>query len=148
MLGSRAAVNGVRTMGFNDNCENFRQRFLDDATSIREDRHVATEDGCDNCRQWVHSLDEISAAAKYTPQFDVPEQLTQQIMAGVEQEARRPALLHAALLVPVVAVCLVGACTIAPVDSLEGMLSTALGLVVLAAANLLIHAAKQEESAA
>lgn len=82
------------------------------------------------------------------PQFDVPEQLTQRIMSSVESEAaRNKSMATSGLLAPIAVVAGVAMCTVLPMDSWEGMLSTGISFGALYLVQLLIRSAKTEELA-
>jgi hypothetical protein len=135
-----------------DKCIEFRSLYDDGWLGSASDPLRFHADNCAACQRWIAQVDDISRQVAVLPQFDVSEQLTQRILADVQAQgqgqALTPANLHYALLVPVVVACLVLTCTVAPVDTLEGTLSTLLALVALAGINLLFRTARVEESAA
>jgi hypothetical protein len=86
---------------------------------------------------------QIANAVSSMPQFDVPEQLTQSIMAAVATQPARS--LGANLALPIAVIGGALACTVLPFDSIEGLLSTAVGVIALFGVQLVLKSAKTEE---
>ena len=140
-------------MESNNSCDEFRGNYeaLRDPSSLidadlrkRLDNHVAE---CASCQRYKVQSDDIVAMSAQLPQFDVSEQITQNIMAAVGSERRTPAAGHYGLLIPVGVACIAAAITVLPVDSWEGLASTAVGVVGLVLLKMLISNVQPEESA-
>jgi hypothetical protein len=91
--------------------------------------------------------DELKDVAKALPQYDVPERVTQNILAAVELESKRPLLGHYNLLVPVGVACGAISLTLLPVDTLEGFGATAIAVAALFLVQLFLRSDKSEDAA-
>ena len=134
-------------------CDEFRGNYevLRDPVSLidadlrkRLESHVLE---CSSCQRYKAQSDEIVAMSAQLPQFDVSEQITQNIMAAVESERSMPVAGHYGLLLPVGVACIAAAITVLPLDSWEGLASTAIGVVGLVLLKMLISKGQPEESA-
>lgn len=140
-------------MGLSKDCLEFRRNRdalssnAGELAGAEQTRLSSHAEACAGCAKWMVEVDDIAAFSAALPQFDVSEQLTQSIMANVAKEAKHRLSPSQVLLVPVAVVCVAAGLTVMPIDSLEGMLSTALSLVVLAALRSLFLAAKTDEFA-
>jgi len=105
-----------------DECTKYRLDF--DRLQIADPAHEAQ---CSSCRVWTAQTQSILDVAAAMPQFDVSEALTQRILESVEAEAKRPRV-EFGLLLPAAFAAGVALFTMAPVESVEGMLSWAIGL--------------------
>jgi anti-sigma factor RsiW len=124
----------------NDECLKLRRDADESAGVAIFQAHMA---GCDACKRWHRENEEMSAMVSSMPQFDVSEALTQKIMNSVEAQPKRH--LVSSLWVPLSVVAVAASVTVVPLDTLEGLLSTALGGVGLYAVYLLIKGAPAEE---
>lgn len=136
-------------MDIEADCLNYRERYdalsgglLEESAAEPLRRHVR---GCQSCRTWAAETDEMISMSVSLPMFDVPEQLTQRVLQSIEAERKLPLLGQYNLLVPVAVVGIASVVAVFPMDTLEGFLSTAIGLGGLFLVKLLITGVKSEE---
>jgi hypothetical protein len=124
-------------------CITFRKQADDPDGIAPFQKHM---EACDGCKRWHRQNEELGAIVNAMPQFDVSEALTQQILSAVEAQPRRhfAAGLLAPLAVGAGAICL----TLMPIDTAEGLLSTAVAVAGLYLIRLVVKSAPHEESVA
>lgn len=121
-------------------CITFRKQADDPDGISTFQKHM---ESCDGCKQWHRHNEELGAIVSAMPQFDVSEALTQQILAAVDKQPKRN-LAHA-LLAPLAVAAAAVCCTLMPIDTLEGLLSTAVGFGGLYLIRLVVKSAPHEE---
>ena len=123
-----------------DDCLNLRKVSDEADGAAAFHKHM---EACPGCQQWHRQNEEMLAMVSATPQFDVPEALTQSVMSAVAAQPRRQ--LANTLIVPVGVVAMAAMCTVMPVDSIEGLVSTGVGLLGLFGVYLLVKSAPAED---
>lgn len=68
---------------FKKGCLSFRENY--DCPEDLDSGQKEHLNLCQDCSQWRLEIDELSSMAMVAPQFDVSENLTQQILKGVEK---------------------------------------------------------------
>jgi hypothetical protein len=126
----------------NDECLNLRRLAEEPEGGAPFNKHM---ENCDACKVWHRENEEMLAMVGAMPQFDVSEALTQNIMTAVSAQPRRH--LASSLMMPVGVVALAACCTVLPFDTLEGLLSSAVGMFGLYFVYLVLKAAPHEEYA-
>jgi predicted anti-sigma-YlaC factor YlaD len=100
---------------------------------------------CGACRLWYRQAGEVLRTARAMTQFDVPEALTQRIIAAAEKDRKeRASAVPAAVMLVVVA----GAVSMLILDSTEsitGLFSWLIGLVAMALVRGLVCQAQETE---
>ncbi len=121
----------------NDECALFRLDFEkrrgeepgpDTGISEQGKKHA---DSCVACHKWAFEMESLLDMSAALPQFDVPEALTQQILAAVETERKMPRMSQYPLVLPLSIIGAAALLTVLPFDSLEGMLSWGIGLAAM-----------------
>ncbi len=132
-----------------EECKEFRQQFDevgDGALPIYRTASIANHASiCADCSVWKSQMVDILAMTSGLPQFDVSEHLTQSIMATVAAERKLPLATNFGLMLPLGVFCAAGLVAVFPIDTVEGILSTALSLVGVYAVKLMICGDKTEE---
>lgn len=114
---------------------------LTEAESQNVDLHLTA---CSPCRDWSRQAQAIVEVARDMPQFDVSEALTQRILTSVEAESIYGRA-YVNMLAPslVLLAVMVLFFYVESGESLEGMLSWAIGLGLMAALKLLLSGDKE-----
>lgn len=123
-----------------DKCNEYRVACEDGATSDLLESHASA---CPDCQHWRRENADLIGAIRVMPQFDVPEHLTQRILANVDSQTRHQAT--NALLVPAVVAAGALAVTVAPLDSIEGFAASAVCIVLMFVVHQLLKTANTEE---
>jgi hypothetical protein len=135
--------NDIECLDYRNLYEELQRGEVASEVSELTDRHAA---GCNACRQWTMQTKDMLSLAVAIPQFDVSEQLTQNILSAVEGERKlRVVAGQYGLLLPVAVICLAGMITVFPIDTLEGVLSTGLSLAGLLLIKTAINGAGTKE---
>ena len=122
-------------------CAQFRNQYERGSAS-------AHGDDCAACKQWRSEVDAVAYAASVLPQFDVPEQVTQNIMNAVEQAATRPLLGHYGLMLPLGIACAAMSVVLVPFDTIEGLGATAVAGGIMYLIQVFIKGDKVQETVA
>lgn len=136
-------------MDTNKNCLEYRtnhDELIRGALSIDSvGRLKDHESSCDGCHQWVLRTGELTSLSADMPQFDVSEKLTQSILQAVESQRKVSVTGQYGLLIPVAAICVTGLLAVFPMETVEGMISTAIGLAGVLLVKMVISGAKTED---
>lgn len=121
-------------------CIIFRKQADEPDGVSKFQKHI---ESCDGCKQWHRQNEELGAMVNAMPQFDVSEGLTQRILAEVQGQPRRH--FAGALLAPLAVAAAAVTCAWMPLDTVEGLLSTAVGIAGLYFIRVVVKAAPHEE---
>lgn len=118
-----------------DECTRYRQAFDECRDEAWADQHRRT---CDACDGWAVQSTQLMDLASQMPQFDVPEALTQRILNAVDLEKNVSARAVPIYVWPSAAL-LGGLClTALPYESVEGVVSWAVGIAALGIVKFLV----------
>ncbi|HEY9870535.1 MAG TPA: hypothetical protein V6D08_15325 [Candidatus Obscuribacterales bacterium] len=128
-----------------DTCNKIRQLLdqeLDEGESslngAARQQTAAHLESCGACRLWYRQAGEVLRTGRAMTQFDVPEALTQRIIAAVEQERKERASAVPAAVMLVVVAGAMGLLILDSTESMSGLFSWLIGLVAMAVVKLLV----------
>jgi hypothetical protein len=130
-------------------CLQARSTVDDTATYTPEqllvaEQHIRT---CVQCETWRNQVNAITLSAKNMPMFDVPESLTQRIMADVQIEAANKAWsVKTLVLSTLVLVASVFVFSFDSFDTIYGAFSWMIGFVLLFGLRFLIQASVKQDA--
>ena len=108
---------------------------VDDTSAFSAEQLLGAEQhirNCVPCETWRSQVNVIAAAAKEMTSFDVPESLTQRIMADVQETSSNSALsLRIVILSCVVIAASVSVFSVESFDTMDGVVSWMIGFVML-----------------
>jgi hypothetical protein len=133
-------------------CEKYRSLYDDQRDGLlNEELSEALKlhgSACHRCSAWAHQTADVVDSVATLPLFDVSEHLTQSILNAVASEPKRAFSSSYGLLVPAAVICTAGMVALFPLDSMEGMISTALSFAGLWLVKLLISSSSSEQTVA
>lgn len=130
----------------NDECQTIRsilQMKWDEPTSPdyrKKEKKVELHlQSCQNCANWKEQMDSINESVGFIPQFDVPEGLTQQILATVNLE-KAPLFVLPSPAVVVALLIGLAVLVVYSLDSLNGWIAWAICLLCAYVVNSVLAA--------
>lgn len=118
------------------------ESWLDSAARQETAAHL---ESCGACRVWYRQAGEVLKTARAIAQFDVPEALTQRIIAAIEQKSRDGALAVPAALMLVIVAGAMGLLILDSTESLTGLFSWLVGLVSMSLVKVLVCKGRETE---